>query len=346
VLDCGPHGILNCGHAHADVLSLEAAAGGRTLLVDPGTYTYTGSAFWRDSFRTAAAHNTLTIDGQSSSVPDGPFSWKKIARARPLCWTSHARFDYFSGTHDGYAHLARPATHVRSTLFLKRDYWVLRDRVETTGEHRYDLHFHFAADASPVIETDAPSVDATGLAKIVRERPDDKPGLEIFAFEPGGVWRREDGWVSLCFGTRTPAPVLVFSATGMGNQELVTFLVPRTPQAPKAEIREIQARGGRAFTVQDGGGREVLLIGSGLPVEAAQIVSDFEWTWARLEPASGAKKEFVLLDGSFLTVAGRDIFRVAERASFVVIRYLGEEAVIEQGSGVRRRLAPALTPDS
>jgi hypothetical protein len=228
--------------------------------------------------------------------------------------------------------------------------------VETTGEHRYDLHFHFAADACPVIETDAPGADATGLAKVVRERPDDKPGLEIFAFEravgqvsnlpPQGVWRREDGWVSLCFGARIPAPVLVFSATGMGNQELVTFLVPRTVQAPKADIREIRARGGRAFTVQDGGVRDVLLIGSGLPVEAAQIVSDFEWTWARLKPASGAGKEFVLLGGSFLTVAGRDIFRVAERASFVVIRYLGEEAVIEQESGVRGQTEASARADS
>src|SRR5439155_3141206 len=138
---------------------------------------------------------------------------------------------------------------------------------------RYDLHFHFAADAQPVIETEAGT-------KAVRERPSDQPGLEIFAFERHGRWRREDGWISPCYGTRTPAPVLVFSTTATGSQEFVTFLVPRAAQAPKAQIQEIQARGGRAFEVQDSGVRDVLVIGSGLRVEAAEMVSDFEWIWA------------------------------------------------------------------
>jgi hypothetical protein len=328
VLDCGPHGILNCGHAHADVLSLELAGGGRTLLVDPGTYTYTGSAAWRDCFRTSAAHNTLTIDGQPSSVPDGPFSWKTMARARSLCWTTHARFDYFSGTHDGYGRLPSPARHTRSTLFLKQDYSVLRDCVETSGEHHYDLHFHFPADANPVIDP-APSDGSTA----VRESQPNRPGLEIFALGRHGAWRREDGWVSPCFAARTAAPVLVFSATGSGNQEFVTVLIPRAEQAPKTAIREIPARGGRAFAIQDGAVRDLLLIGSGLPVEVEQIVSDFEWTWARMEPAAGAGREFILLGGTFLSIEGRDIFRAAERVSFAVIRYVGEEAVIETDAG-------------
>jgi hypothetical protein len=322
LVDCGPHGILNCGHAHADVLSLELAAGGRTLLVDPGTYTYTGSPELRDSFRSAGAHNTLTIDDQSSSVPDRTFSWKNVARARPLCWTSHKRFDYFSGTHDGYARLATPAAHRRSILFLKRNYWIVRDRVQTNGAHRYDLHFHFAADANPIIETEA------GVMA-VRERKHDQPGLEILAFGGGGVWRREDGWVSTCYGARSPASVLVFSTRGASNQEFVTFLVPRAAQALKAQIQEIEARGGRAFEVWDGKVRDVLLLGTGFRVEAAPIVSDFEWTWARLAPDPGKPSELVLLSGSFLSLGGREIFRAAGRASFLVIRCLGEQAIVE-----------------
>ncbi|HUE83084.1 MAG TPA: alginate lyase family protein, partial [Pyrinomonadaceae bacterium] len=55
LFDCGPHGALNCGHAHADALSFDLAAGGRTILVDPGTYTYTGSKKFRDWFRSSFA---------------------------------------------------------------------------------------------------------------------------------------------------------------------------------------------------------------------------------------------------------------------------------------------------
>jgi hypothetical protein len=322
LLDCGPHGILNCGHAHADVLSFELAAGGRTLLVDPGTYTYTGSPDSRDWFRSSAAHNTLTIDGESSSVPDRAFSWKSIARPRPLRWFSHPLFDYFSGSHDGYARLATPATHRRSILFLKGDYWIVRDWVQTEGAHRYDLHFHFAPDANPVIETES------GVTH-VRESTKDRPGLEIFTFGEGGTWRRKDGWVSTCYGARDRASVLIYSTRGVGNKEFVTFLIPRAVQAAKTQIRELEARGGQAFEVQDDTGQDIVLFGTGLPVEAASIVSDFEWAWARLVPETGTPSKLVLLNGSFLSLGGREIFRTAGRASFLVVRCLGQQAVVE-----------------
>src|SRR4029434_470606 len=78
LFDCGPHGMANCGHAHADALAIALAANRRTLLVDPGTFTYTGAQEMRDWFRGSTAHNTLTVDRQSSSIPAGPFSWKTI----------------------------------------------------------------------------------------------------------------------------------------------------------------------------------------------------------------------------------------------------------------------------
>src|SRR4030095_15782656 len=106
LLDCGPHGTNNCGHAHADALSFELAANGRTLLIDPGTFTYTGSKDERDWFRSSAAHNTLTVDGESSSISAGPFSWNTIANCVTDSWISRARFDYFSGSHNGYRRLA------------------------------------------------------------------------------------------------------------------------------------------------------------------------------------------------------------------------------------------------
>ncbi len=52
--DCGVHGAMNCGHAHADALSIQLAARGVTVLVDPGTYRYTTSREDRDQFRLIA----------------------------------------------------------------------------------------------------------------------------------------------------------------------------------------------------------------------------------------------------------------------------------------------------
>ncbi len=152
LFDCGPHGTINCGHAHADALSFQLAAQGRTLLIDPGTFTYTGSQKLRDWFRSSAAHNTLTIAGEPSSIPEGPFSWRTIAKSECRDWISRARFDFVEGSHDGYSRLSPPASHSRSILFLKGDYWVVRDRVKSDGALQADLWFHFETGATPLIK--------------------------------------------------------------------------------------------------------------------------------------------------------------------------------------------------
>ncbi|HYP54291.1 MAG TPA: alginate lyase family protein, partial [Pyrinomonadaceae bacterium] len=102
LLDCGPHGALSSGHSHADALSFELSARGRALLVDPGTFTYTGSADDRNYFRSTGAHNAVVVEGESSSAPGACFGWRTQARAHALAWLSESRFDFFEGEHDGY----------------------------------------------------------------------------------------------------------------------------------------------------------------------------------------------------------------------------------------------------
>lgn len=322
LIDCGPHGTLNCGHAHADALSFVAAARGRTLLVDPGTYTYTGSIEERDRFRGSSAHNTLTVDGESSSVPDGPFNWKHIAKARAHTWASHERFDFFEGTHDGYARLSSPAVHMRSILFLKNDYWIMRDRVETTGAHRYDLHFHFAAAAEPSVE-----INDTEHVRL-RENGRDAPGLELFGFVGGGggLWRNEESWVSRCYGAREAATACRFSTEAEGAQEFVTFLVPRGAGEPDVRVREIEAEGGRAFEVTDGDRRDLLLLRRGPMVATAQITSDCEWAWLRFAGAESLEvTEMLLLGGRSLLLNGEELFKATEAVAFEFVEWDEDE---------------------
>ncbi|HEX8135950.1 MAG TPA: alginate lyase family protein [Pyrinomonadaceae bacterium] len=317
LIDCGPHGTLNCGHAHADALSFELAARGRTLLVDPGTYTYTGASDVRDAFRSSAAHNTLMIDDESSSVPAGPFSWQTVADASCRAWLCRPRFDYFEGTHDGYDRLSPPASHARSILFVRGDYWVMRDRVATAGRHRYDLRFHFAVDAAPTIEA------------AVRESTSEGAGLELAVFGAGGAWRKEEGWVSPCYGARSRAPVCVFSAEAEGAQEFVSLLIPLGAREDLAEVREIEAVGGRAFEIRRGHERDLCLIRSAGQVEAEGVTSDFAWTWLRLEHATGRLKEFIVLDGQRLETNGEQLFVSPERTLSAVARYAGDEVRLD-----------------
>lgn len=51
------------GHFHNDVGSITLAYQGTPVVVDPGSYVYTPSAQWRNLFRSAAVHNSFSIEG-------------------------------------------------------------------------------------------------------------------------------------------------------------------------------------------------------------------------------------------------------------------------------------------
>ena len=335
LVDCGPHGAANCGHAHADALSIEVAARGRTLLVDPGTYTYTGSAEMRDLFRSSMAHNTLSVDNESSSVSAGPFHWKHVAQATLNAWHSHAYFDYFEGAHDGYERLAQPVTHQRSLLFLKNRYWLVRDRLTSEGRHQYDLRFHFSPDASPLM-------DVEGKRSAVLESWSEKSGLEIFTFGCGR-WLAEEGWVSTRYGERKRAPVYNYSATAEGEQEFLTFLMPREARgSAKTVVRE---SGGRLFELEREGWCDRVLVGGGGLIETERVRSDFKLAWARFAEGNGQLEELLLIGGgSRFSLDGRAIFESAGRAEggYLFARRDKDELLLETDAGETTRL---LLPD-
>ncbi len=328
LLDCGPHGMDNGGHAHADALSFDLAARGRTMLVDPGTYTYTGSPETRDWFRSSIAHNTLTVDGESSSVAAGPFSWKTIARCKTRAWISRERFDYFEGAHDGYARLDQPVTHTRAVLFLKNDYWVVRDRVISAGQHQYDLRFHFDSGTAPAIETG----DDSGA--VVYERSD-AGGLKIAGFAKNGAWRKEEAAVSHCYGERAPAPAFLFSTTA-ATEDLTTFLLPRLgAHSATLQVSEVEAIGGHAFAVVSENTRDIVMIGGGGRVEMARLAADFEWTWARFSRSDESiPDELVLIGGHSLELQGKEVLRSGRRINYLVATRVGEQFRIETDDGV------------
>ncbi|MGH9905566.1 MAG: heparinase II/III family protein, partial [Pyrinomonadaceae bacterium] len=312
LFDCGPHGTDNCGHAHADALSFDLAVNGRSLLVDPGTYTYTGSWEMRDWFRSSAAHNTLTLDDESSSVSDGPFSWKTIARAECSSWISEKRFDYVVAKHDGFCSLPAPATHTRSIMFFKNNYWVVRDQVESLGDHRLQAWFHLDSRVKPLHSTD-------NTVRVISENGS-SAGLQMAAFAKNGEWRRERGWVSECYGEKSSAPVFAFSVLAKGPEELVTFLLPEVTGAiDKPKAREIEALHGLAFEIAIEGRSDVLMLRdlSAEWVETARLASDFDVTWARFDrESSRTPDELILINGHTLEFEGRALLRSTKRISY------------------------------
>ena len=159
ILDAGPHGFLNGGHAHAGALALVLSVRGRPLLIDPGTATYTTDPTLRDRFRSTAMHNTIVIDGRPQSLPAGPFHWASRANGRVVLWRpglgessiekdrtpETASIDYIEAEHDGYL----PLVHRRAVLKAPHGLWIIVDHVLGTGQHHVHAHWHFAPDWTP-----------------------------------------------------------------------------------------------------------------------------------------------------------------------------------------------------
>lgn len=321
LFDCGPHGTDNCGHAHADALAIEIAALGKTILVDPGTFTYTGSSEMRDWFRSSVAHNTLTIDGQSSSISAGPFSWKTTTHCKRLEWLDHPRFTYVSGRHSGYQRLTKPGTHTRSILFLKRDYWLIRDQIEVTGTHDLDLWFHFESGTSPEIQSEE------GRSWVSQH--DGERGLNIISF-PGDTWRKEEQWLSHCYGEKTRAPVCVLSSPVNGSFEINTFLLPYDTSLPEQpRVTQFDVVGGSGFEVFTGNRRDLLMIKNEPDSQQVSLEnlmhSDFDYTWLRFIDDNKTPEEGIVIGGHLLEIGGQKIVQSSERAEFLVLKKEGDE---------------------
>jgi len=295
--DCGPHGTMNCGHAHADALSIEVAARGTTLLVDPGTFTYNGSPRLRDLFRSTAMHNTLTLDGLPSSVPAGPFKWKHATDCTLHCWHDHPGFTCFEGSHEGYMRLADPAIHVRQVLFVNRDYWLVLDRVEAAREHDCAVHFHLAADAQAIVD------HATGRL----EARIGSTALDIVYPEGRGSWSVAEGVVSPCYAAQAASVHATFTSRSVGPEALACMMLPRATDEPPADVRKLDTPRGRAWAIATPRFHDVVAWSAGaLRIEGIEDM-DCEWAWVRRSPGQRALERAALLHGTRFAGASLDL---------------------------------------
>lgn len=320
LVDCGEVGALSGGHGHADTLSIDLAIQGKKLLVDSGTYSYHESKEIRDYFRSTAAHNALTIDGKSSSETGDKFSWKNRARAKVHSWTAQDRFNFFEGSHDGFEKLG--ADYRRSILFLKNDYWIMRDCVETAGEHDYALNFHFANGIFPSIE------NAESGSFCVGETASEKSeGWRLFTFGDNGGWQKKESWISNLYGKKMNAPFLRFASRGFGKQEFFTFFLPSEKGFAKPEVFETEVSGGRAFVVKYRDYADLFVFSD----QRDQIIrteffnTNFEFFWARLTEGEAMPEEFVMIGGTHFTLGEREIINHPNRLEFASARRLGNK---------------------
>jgi hypothetical protein len=174
VIDAGPFGALHSGHSHSDTLSLVLSCGEEEILIDPGTYTYTGDPQWRNWFRGTTAHNTIRIDGRDQGVMAGPFRWTAQPEVQILNWQTNAERDVLEAEcrYAGF-------THRRRVEFKKPAVFLITDHVSgPPGEHDVEQFWHLGSLA----------------ARSKLSLPED---AEL-----------SESWRSTTFGEKHPAPLL------------------------------------------------------------------------------------------------------------------------------------------
>jgi hypothetical protein len=131
-------------HAHADVLSFVLWLDGEPVIVDPGSYAYSGP--WRDPFRATAAHNTVEVDGRSQCRFWGDFRAAYHPDVRLLPVRRMNGLVVLGGRHDGYRKLAAPVIHERRVVWWPATGVVVVDRLSGSGRHRVCSPLHFAPE--------------------------------------------------------------------------------------------------------------------------------------------------------------------------------------------------------
>ncbi|QGM99239.1 heparinase II/III family protein [Methylocystis parvus] len=218
VFDHAPLGYLSiAAHGHADALSIDLSLDDMPILVDAGTYLYHSGGPWRNWFRGAAAHNTLTLGGENQSRISGPFNWSHKACAWLEDFTDGPDWR-LTARHDGYER-GFGVWHQR-VVSAMADGIMLEDRLLPAGSpESAEIVFQFA----PGVSLSGEGLDrvfAIGVEEIGRISFSLPGDLTVKCGEPTCA----GGWVSESFGKKKAAPRLVWKGA-LARAPLKTLIV-------------------------------------------------------------------------------------------------------------------------
>ncbi|HEY2359554.1 MAG TPA: alginate lyase family protein [Candidatus Angelobacter sp.] len=219
IFDCGPLG--DGGHGHYDMLNVEIAAGGKSLLIDPGRYTYSEHPpNFRHWFKGTAAHNTVCIDGLDQVAYRRGKPKKPLPQARLIERWSAPGFDLLCGTAQSPCY---EVVHTRRIFFIADEYWIICDSLAGERPHRFDLRFHLSPETWDRVHLIGNTVCAPDLALV---------------FSRGSSLQIDPGWFAPLYGVKQEAPVISASIEGANSAEFVTVLVPSgsSRQVPELKI--------------------------------------------------------------------------------------------------------------
>ena len=214
IFDHGPLGMgPSYAHGHADALSFLFYVGSREVLIDPGTYTYTGDGQWRAYFRGTRAHNTVTVDGADQAVQEGPLSWSQPFDTH-LVYKDETPEGKITVIARHYGYKDRfGVTHLRGVSYEPPGSWIIWDWLTGSGIHHLELNWHLGCRPVPV----------DGGYRL------DDAEVPVFLTVEGGrsslregATKPVGGWCSKRYGVKEPISTLRVDYTGPLPHEFMT----------------------------------------------------------------------------------------------------------------------------
>lgn len=152
LFDVGPIGMgALAAHGHSDLLSFVLEVNNTPFLVDSGTYQYHSRLKkWRDYFKGARAHNTISINGLDQAESSGRMMWVKKPDIKIKSYKLDGRKIECEAEHNGFVKQSIPVIHNRKIVYDKGTYqYQIYDKLfvqngvgEESFKCQFYLHFH------------------------------------------------------------------------------------------------------------------------------------------------------------------------------------------------------------
>lgn len=235
IFDCGPLG--EGHHGHLDLLSFEAAAYGKPLVVDPGRYTYdqSGPINWRAVFRGTSSHNTVLIDGANQTKYVRRKQRYKIEGPAPehelIAFVTTPGLDFIHGIAKSHEY---SVVHERKICFVSPEYWIVTDLLLADAPHTYELLFHLSS-----IAQDNVAVESRDQTLVVRTP-------HMILAQPSDATTQvsvSQGFVSQTYGCKYPAPVIQYKRIGQ-KACFHTVLFPYRIEKPTLSVNSLRVQKG------------------------------------------------------------------------------------------------------
>jgi hypothetical protein len=285
------YGTWNGPHTHNDMLDFEIYAYGKALAVDAGLgLTYDDSLYipW---YKSSRAHNMVVVNDQNMD--------RETVEGQDIVWSSSGSLEYFAGEHNGYAKLG--AHDRRQIVFVKQKYWVVVDRLSCKqGGNTLSWYLHspstLAANGRGFQSSGAPGILVLPAEEGLKSRVGTCTAASTDDLTPGKTQMIH--WVAFDQPT----------SEGSFKQ----FAILLCPYRDSSRNVEFTSLGTSHFLVKGSTFADHLYFSAG-NLDDCTVSTDARFLLLHQE--GGQSPRFALVDGTFLKINGRPVWRSARRTS-------------------------------